>query len=263
MCCRWPGKFKFHHDCGGILSNSHFLRFVLNDTYRTDLLLLFPPHLVAVASIFLALVLHDPSRERMIKSKVWMEERRDIVTKAMKAAEANQNDSPSDTTKVSTVNSPTILSPPKQQLPSTPTPKAPLRGLASLPPRPSHLPPRPGGQKSNSSTPVGTPKPVEVPMRASPAPDINTTKATEDNAKVKNLTMPAPPPDAMTFLAALNVDFNAIGEIVQEMIGLYQFWSREGKEEELDFNNGAAMFEILNLMRESRRLDLINNGPGW
>lgn len=81
------------------------------------------------------------------------------------------------------------------------------------------------------------------------------------------MMMPAPPPDAMTFLAALNVDFNAIGEIVQEMIGLYQFWSRESNEEgkngAIDFNNGAAMFEVLKRMREARRLDLMLHGPGW
>lgn len=201
-----------------------------------------------------------------------MDERRETISKAIKAAEANQNESPTETAKVSRVNSPSVPSPPKQQLPTigTNTVKPPLRGLASLPPRPSHLPPRPGGPISNSSTPIGTPKAIEVPLRASPAPDTSTNKNTEENGKAKTLTMPAPPPDAMTFLAALNVDFNAIAEIVQEMIGLYQFWSREGKEGEggkegtsVDFNNGPAMFEILSRMRESRRMDLMNNGPGW
>jgi hypothetical protein len=75
----------------------------------------------------------------------------------------------------------------------------------------------------------------------------------------------------MTFLAALNVDLNAVGEIVQELISVYQFWSQEGRDEDgqekttdaIDFNNGTSMFKRLERMRELRRIDLLQNGPGW
>jgi hypothetical protein len=71
----------------------------------------------------------------------------------------------------------------------------------------------------------------------------------------------------MTFLAALNINLNDVGEIVQEMIGLYQFWSREGRgesgqdDDSIDLNDGPSMFKRLERMRELRRNDLLQNGP--
>jgi cyclin C len=40
-------------------------RFIINDTYRSQLCLLYPPHLIAVAAIYLTLVLHGPTRDTM------------------------------------------------------------------------------------------------------------------------------------------------------------------------------------------------------
>ncbi|KAH9927865.1 cyclin-like protein [Amylocystis lapponica] len=37
-------------------------RFIINDTYRSELCLIYPPHLIAVAAIFLTLALHSPTR---------------------------------------------------------------------------------------------------------------------------------------------------------------------------------------------------------
>lgn len=274
-------------------------RFVLNDTYRTDLLLLYPPHLIAVASIFLALVLHDPSREKLLKSKTWMQDRRDKFEQAIKATPQTANDmqakdasaSEGDARRSTGVTS---VKPQQQQSgPAMPSAAGgatvrPLRGLASLPPRPTHLPPRPGGTpqqqqqpasvQSNPGTPVGTPKLSDT--HGSPAAEGSTPKSgvtipsmSEEKPKTRpssHATLPVPPPDAMTFLAALNVDLNAVGEIVQEMIGLYQFWSRQGggevgeqDEEAINLNDGAGMFRRLERMREMRRNDLLQNGPGW
>lgn len=149
-------------------------------------------------------------------------------------------------------------------------PRPPLRGLASLPPRPSHLPPRPGTSTiSNAMSPISASKNVDPVQKGSP--ELTTSKATEDGKATKSkdppVIMPVPPPDAMTFLAALNVDLNAVGEIVQEMISLYQFWSREGHEDGaggiLDLNDSLDMFKRLDRMREARRVDLLQNGPGW
>ncbi|KAH7888231.1 cyclin-like protein [Phlebopus sp. FC_14] len=36
---------------------------IINDTYRSDLCLLYPPHLLAITSLYLTLVLHAPTRE--------------------------------------------------------------------------------------------------------------------------------------------------------------------------------------------------------
>lgn len=42
--------------------------FVLNDTYKTDIPLMYPPYMVALASLWLALTLHTPSYERINSS---------------------------------------------------------------------------------------------------------------------------------------------------------------------------------------------------
>ncbi|PWN31665.1 cyclin-like protein [Meira miltonrushii] len=150
--------------------------FVLNDTYRTDVLLLYPPHLVAVAAIFLAFVLHDPTRERLMRSKRIMDDRRERYKTSMLHPRESKNKSAT---------------------------------LAKT-------------QEMSASNP------------------------------------PVPPPDAMTFLAALNVDLGAVGEIVQEMLGLYDIWHKVGN----NAGNGPEMFRRLTKMRERRREDLLKNGAG-
>ncbi|KAL0948916.1 hypothetical protein HGRIS_009025 [Hohenbuehelia grisea] len=37
--------------------------FILNDTYRSSICLLYPPHLIAIAAIYLTFILHDPTRK--------------------------------------------------------------------------------------------------------------------------------------------------------------------------------------------------------
>lgn len=41
---------------------SAWSRFIINDTYRSELCLLYPPHLIAIAAIYLTVVLHVPTR---------------------------------------------------------------------------------------------------------------------------------------------------------------------------------------------------------
>ena len=38
-------------------------RFIINDTYRSEICLLYPPHMIAIAAIYLTLVLNDKTRE--------------------------------------------------------------------------------------------------------------------------------------------------------------------------------------------------------
>jgi len=44
------------------------VRSIINDTYRSDLCLLYPPHLLAITALYVTLVLHAPTREQ-IKQK--------------------------------------------------------------------------------------------------------------------------------------------------------------------------------------------------
>ena len=43
-------------------------RFIINDTYRSELCLLYPPHLIAIAAIYLTLVFHAPTRTSIQQS---------------------------------------------------------------------------------------------------------------------------------------------------------------------------------------------------
>lgn len=319
--------------------------FVLNDTYRTDVLLLYPPHLVAVAAIFLAFVLHDPTRERLMRSKRIMDDRRERYKTSMLHPRENKNksaalakpqvglESNKDTSKP---NTPPVMgaSPPKPMQPTTapspssaPPSRPPLRGLASLPPRPAHLPMKPGThiaphqsmsqqhlQQSGTPTASVLPSPqlgASPAQTGSPNPDSPARNASNAGQMPNDLSPaivaaaemsannpPVPPPDAMTFLAALNVDLNAVGEIVQEMLGLYDIWHKvgnvgsgnasgassvvsspdpdgkhthketNGKETQSDptltinITDGPEMFRRLTKMRERRREDLLKNGAG-
>jgi cyclin-C len=38
-------------------------RFIINDTYRSELCLLYPPHMIAIAAIYLTLILHDKTHD--------------------------------------------------------------------------------------------------------------------------------------------------------------------------------------------------------
>ena len=48
---------------GGHFTPSVTYRFIINDTYRSEICLLYPPHMIAIAAIYLTLVLNDKTRE--------------------------------------------------------------------------------------------------------------------------------------------------------------------------------------------------------
>lgn len=52
--------------------------FVLNDTYKTDIPLMHPPYMIALAALWLALVLHTPSHRRISSSLAQMHDRRAV-----------------------------------------------------------------------------------------------------------------------------------------------------------------------------------------
>lgn len=43
------------------------LRSIINDTYRSDFCLLYPPHLLAITALYLVLVLHAPTRDLVLQ----------------------------------------------------------------------------------------------------------------------------------------------------------------------------------------------------
>jgi cyclin C len=72
---KWPGEPISSHLSSLISSrfcllsfNSLGHRFLINDTYRTDLCLIHPPWIIAIASLYLALVLHNQTRAKLTPS---------------------------------------------------------------------------------------------------------------------------------------------------------------------------------------------------
>jgi cyclin C len=57
VSCRWLGEFT----SPGHRPSLRRHRFILNDTYRTDLSLLYPPYLIALAALYLSFSLEDKS----------------------------------------------------------------------------------------------------------------------------------------------------------------------------------------------------------
>lgn len=303
--------------------------FLLNDTYRTDVILLYPPHLIAIAAIFLALVLHDSSRTKMLSSKRWMDSRRsryeamvrgqgpsELLTKPVSAstptASASEGAPASSAMPGRTASTPrpgagNSATSPSASSSATPS-NAPLRPHANSNPwrssgqRPGNsssqaqtaTTPSTAASPATASTPYDTPR---QPLDASPAPSpidqaspatapplpphaaaaVQQPPAPKEQAPLP--PPPAPPPDAMTFLATLNVDLSLVGEVVQEMLSLYALWHRIGAEAgagagasssvgaeqddicPIDIADGSAMLKRLNRMRERRFQDLAQTRP--
>jgi cyclin C len=296
-----------------------FAWFVLNDTYRTDISLLYPPHLIAIAALYLGLLLHPTSRQRMSKSVQLMASRRDkwrhaCEEHAVRSAAAGQAHAAAASGSRRAGNgvppgggsaqSPQYAYTPSASHASPAPGSSSLRGLASLPMRPAHLPVRPGGVAATStpSTPFpqqhgagttprsaggaaysldspGASSAVSTPPDSSAMP--SGAPAPAELPRVAPLPPPpAPPPDALTFLAGLNVDIRQIAEIVQDILGMYELWHRldappaesESKPSGASaaagpafgatpaggmISDGSGMLQRIERMRERRRTELL------
>lgn len=122
------------------LSLTNWNRFIINDTYRSDICLLYPPHLIAIAAIYLTLVLNPTTRATL--------------------------------------------------------------------PLPSRSP-----SQSQSQSPM-KPDPAQPSRRSS----RNSSGSTSSQKKSQ--------PDAIGFMAGLNVSMSLIATIAQEIIALYTLWER-------------------------------------
>ncbi len=176
--------------------------FVLNDTYRSDLPLLYPPHLIALAAVFLAFVLHPPACEKMEESCKRMKLSREAYDARIKAAERErflQATASSGAAKADEKES--TGSPQKTSFSSA------ARGgvnTSSARNQSSLAPPSSSSSSSSSSTAGGT---LQQLSAAKP---------------------PAPPADALTVLASMNVSLSMIADIVHDMLASYELWHRVG-----------------------------------
>ena len=62
MLCRLRGKFPNIAHIPFVTDDN---RFIINDSFRSDLCLLYPPHLIAIAATYLTLVLHCSTRDSL------------------------------------------------------------------------------------------------------------------------------------------------------------------------------------------------------
>lgn len=256
--------------------------FLLNDTYRHPMIhLLYPPYIMAIASIYLALVLHEKSREKLLASTKRMEERRRAAEEDRQAenearrAKRGQQQSNGDSTKNTSKSNDSVPSTAKRDLASSgatslapagyewrdqggaghraPLPTATAtatsnRGFSSLPPRPAHLPPRPGSTSISSlqsprggamPTPPRSPStsvdaafggPQPSPLSSSSATGLMGANRVAPQKQHQNAD-PTPPPDILTFLAALNLSpTSQLAACIQHMLDGYATWAECQRE---------------------------------
>ncbi|CEH14915.1 CDK8 kinase-activating protein cyclin C [Ceraceosorus bombacis] len=215
--------------------------FVLNDTYRTDIGLLYPPHLIAIAALYLGFTLHQPSRDSLVASAEKMRERR---RKWAAAAAALSNPSNQDSESVggselaeqysgsgsgpsaqtpnahpssagsSPIKPSNLVDSPRASTSGSSlgaTSAAP-RGLASLPARPAHLPAKPGSYHTLSSA-----GPTSSPRASATGNLLHGTSDTITGQSLGLVSSPA---------GTLNVDFRLVAEVVQHILAGYEVWHR-------------------------------------
>lgn len=220
-------------------------RFIVNDTYRTDLCLLYPPHLIAVAAVYLAFAINPPNKKPQNKQA-----QPSVSSLGAGAASAP---SPSGSTDPSSTSGP-----PKSTSPSaTPSPLSNVHQPAY--PGPSGASTKPHSSTSTASTASATAAPPAAPPnnpkllhpslparptfdafsnnRTSPQPSkpgaIANTAAASSAASTPAQPATAPPPaaqgpvpkrDPVSFLSDLDIPLHVVLEIVQEMVSLYTLW---------------------------------------
>lgn len=162
--------------------------FVLNDTYRTELCLLYPPHIIAIASIYLAFALHAPAAIFQTQAN-----NQNIMSAQQAAARSRASSLAGDgRPKLESNDSSTSINSPSH-LHMQPTPTTPRNG------------------SSNSSMAVQA---SQVSSAASQSSARSSGSAQSTRGKV----------DPITFLASLNVQLPIVLEVVQEVLSLYALW---------------------------------------
>ncbi|KDN52657.1 hypothetical protein K437DRAFT_272354 [Tilletiaria anomala UBC 951] len=225
--------------------------FVLNDTYRSDIPLLYPPHLIAIASVLLALVLHPPASEKLEASISQMQSARNAWEQSKlhnQAIRPGQDGTTSDAS-----GNPGALSPQasrivglgidnkatpitSDRLDHTASNGAVIRSFAAqVPSTTSPVASTPGSVgsmfTSSGNTPANTPGVATHPQLGAGQPTATVAIPHQP---------PVPPPDTLTVLASLNVSMPLVAEIVQEILSSYELWNRVGSSSGSSSATGGA-----------------------
>lgn len=164
---------------------------MLNDTYRSELCLLYPPHLIATASIYLAFSLHfPPNLLNTVKGAT--------PTKSPGNAVANRNTDTGEPD-AKRIRGSSFSSTVQGNLSASSNSFSSNGGVTGLTPGNNISASMPSSPLSGSDPPAIAPKP---PLSTAPR---GTT-------------------DPITFLASLNVQLPLVLEIVQEVLSLYALW---------------------------------------
>ncbi|SJX66510.1 related to SSN8-DNA-directed RNA polymerase II holoenzyme and SRB subcomplex subunit, cyclin C homolog [Sporisorium reilianum f. sp. reilianum] len=89
--------------------------FVLNDTYKTDMPLMYPPYMIALASVWLALSLHTPASEKITASLENMQHRRTQHQHKLDTLLNDPASTPADLATLSSTASVDDTAPPSQE----------------------------------------------------------------------------------------------------------------------------------------------------
>lgn len=253
-------------------------RFLLNDTYRhASIHLLFPPYIIAVSALYLALVLHEKSREKLEQSARRMQQRRKRQheatdmdgTRPQEGLKKPKDESRDDSRNVNgqrespvLKDGPTAISNDQPTVSNATAAAAAGSGGAGtrlphgLPPRPAHLPPRPGSAVATTASSYRSPNPGQpqasaasaasrsaVTSTASPnSPHVSTSHDSSgtgasplqsslqgDHTIAEGELMP--PPDALTFLASLNLSLTSdLASCIQHLLDGYATWAAWASE---------------------------------
>lgn len=267
--CRWHGEcdpvsFVYAKHLNA-KSFPRLTRFVLNDTYRFDVPLIYPPHLIAIASIFLALVLHPPACERLEASTTQMQASREQWHRQRDEASRAAHDALYGRDEAQSLTEEDEMTPKQQQ------------------------------QFSSFDNGPAAPTETSPQQQQQPVPDEPPSALSQINANVLSKEPPKPPPDTLTMLASLNVSLALVSEIIQEIISCYELWHRIGGSRAPNkasssaatptttttnerttratpattktassgpdlVSDGAGVLKRLEKMREARRKDILTRG---
>ncbi|KAF5337130.1 hypothetical protein D9611_003057 [Ephemerocybe angulata] len=180
---------------------------IINDTYRSELCLLYPPHLIAIAALYLTFTLHPP--EKTAHRPSTQEDQKSQPQPRRSSRQASNNSSNINFSTLATVGHSTSSSFPSAS------------SLSKFKPPPS-LPAKPVTSYAN------------LPPTIAPNIPSTSTSSGSSSAPISN-------PDPISFLASLNVSLPLIATITQEIISLYALWDRYKEDGTPESTHGISI----------------------
>lgn len=227
--------------CSLLTLEAIYRRSILNDTYRhPDLHMIYPPYILAVSALFLALVLVDSSRERMTASLRTMQQRRKIherqIAKQQQELEEEQRRAKrerlAEDKLASEHGEAEQLSAASQSNETSRPTNVPTRTNSLGRPAQQSLSSRSGNSAIRPGLSTGASPAASSPRSSGAAASRSggqSPRVTPSNGTTKSISPggPAPPPDVLTFLAALEIaPISSLGSCIQAMLDGYALWQR-------------------------------------